>query len=49
MSNCVSMNCPFIPYCKEYNFLIDRGDKCNIQEEIIKGAEKLKKQKGKAR
>ena len=38
INTCVSMNCPFIFCCKEYNFFIDRGDKCNIQERIIKEA-----------
>lgn len=40
-NTCCSLRCPFIPYCKEYNFLIDRGEKCKIQEEIIKAAKKV--------
>jgi hypothetical protein len=44
MNTCVSINCPFIRYCNEYNFLVDRGEKCNIQDEIIKSAEKYKKE-----
>lgn len=41
MNTCVSMNCPFIFCCKEYNFLVDRGSGCNIQNRIIKVSEKL--------
>lgn len=46
-NTCVSMKCPFIPVCKEYNFLIDRGDKCEVQENILKRAKKLEKQRRK--
>jgi len=44
MNTCVSLNCPFIYYCNKYNFLVDRGLKCNIQDEIIKASEKCKKE-----
>lgn len=43
MSTCVSLKCPFILYCKHYNFLIDRGDVCKIQLEIIEKAEEAKR------
>lgn len=38
---CVSMNCPFIPYCKDYNFLVDRNPKCQTQEKILLAAKHL--------
>lgn len=47
MKTCVSMNCPFIHYCKFYNFLVDRGDGCDTQKKIMESAERLKKQKRK--
>lgn len=46
-NTCVSLNCPFMNLCKHYNFLIDRGEKCIIQEEIVQKAIKLEKEKGK--
>lgn len=47
-NTCVSMSCPFILVCKEYNFLVDRGEKCEIQENILRQAKKLEKQRRKA-
>lgn len=44
MKTCVSMNCPFIPFCGKYNFLTDRSPKCEIQEEIVKRAKELMKE-----
>ena len=26
MNTCVSLSCPFISYCRFYNFLVDRRD-----------------------
>jgi hypothetical protein len=34
--------------CKEYNFLVDRGEKCETQEAILRLAKKLEKQRKKA-
>lgn len=48
MNTCVSMGCPFILVCKEYNFLVDRGEKCATQENILRQAKKLEKQRRKA-
>ena len=48
MNTCVSMSCPFILVCKEYNFLVDRGEKCDTQENILIQAKKLEKQRRKA-
>lgn len=48
MNTCVSMSCPFIMVCKEYNFLVDRGEKCDTQENILRQANKLEKQRRKA-
>lgn len=45
MNTCVSMGCPFILVCKEYNFLVDRGEKCETQENILRQAKKLEKQR----
>lgn len=47
-NTCVSMSCPFIMVCKEYNFLVDRGDTCETQEDILRQAKKLEKQRKKA-
>lgn len=47
-NTCVSMSCPFILVCKEYNFLVDRGEKCETQEAILRLAKKLEKQRKKA-
>ena len=47
-NTCVSMSCPFILVCKEYNFLVDRGEKCETQEHILRQAKKLEKQRKKA-
>lgn len=44
MKTCCSINCPFIPFCKDYNFTIDRKDGCETQSLILQRAEKLKKQ-----
>lgn len=44
-NTCVSMSCPFIMVCKEYNFLVDRGEKCETQEDILRQAKKLEKQR----
>lgn len=44
---CVSINCPFIRYCKDYNFLVERNGGCKTQEAILYGAEKLRKERKK--
>lgn len=41
MKTCVSMSCPFISYCRFYNFLVDRGERCPIQQEIVSRAKTL--------
>lgn len=38
MTTCVTLDCPFICYCKEYNYLVDRGEGCEHMEQIIKKA-----------
>lgn len=44
MNTCVSIECPFIWYCKEYNYLVERKDgKCEHQEQILRQAKKLEK------
>lgn len=43
MNTCCSMACPFIPYCKEYNFLVDRGEYCDTQRKIIDAAKQMEK------
>lgn len=50
MNTCVSLSCPFKSYCRFYNFLVDRGERCAIQQEILYRAEmlKMKKKKGRA-
>lgn len=39
MNTCVSLNCPFMDECKHYNFLIDRGNKCEHAIKIIQASE----------
>jgi hypothetical protein len=46
-NTCVSMNCPFIPICNKYNFLVERGEKCSVQEDILYKAKELEKQRKK--
>lgn len=45
--NCIQLRCPLIGVCKHYNFLVDRGTKCDIQQKIIKAVEKLKEREDK--
>lgn len=45
MKTCVSIECPFMWYCKDYNFLVDREGGCKTQDQILQQAEKLKKQR----
>ena len=28
MTTCVSQNCPYMDYCRFYNFKADRGERC---------------------
>lgn len=41
MNTCITLDCPFIWYCKEYNYLVDRGDSCEHMEQIIKKAKRF--------
>lgn len=43
MKTCVSLDCPFIPYCKDYNFKVDRTGGCKTQEKIVEQAKRLMK------
>ncbi len=47
MNTCVSIDCPFMRYCKHYNFLVDRGDNCAIQEDILRRAKEYERCKRK--
>lgn len=50
MKTCVSMNCPFMGICKEYNFLVDRSNGCKTQQFILKkSSEMLKRKEGKSK
>lgn len=50
MSNtCCSLSCPFINICKHYNFLVDRGNKCEIMESSIERAIKTQKNRKKSK
>lgn len=42
---CVSLKCPFIKHCKDYNFLIERGTECSIQKEIIEKSKQIIKER----
>ena len=46
MATCVSMNCPFIPYCKHYNFKVGRTGGCEVQKKILDAAKELQKREG---
>ncbi len=41
MKTCVSMNCPFLKHCKDYNFLVDREGGCKTQKAILDAAVKM--------
>lgn len=45
MNTCVTLNCPFILYCREYNYLVDRGESCEHMEQIIKKAKRFDSQR----
>lgn len=50
MATCVSMKCPFILYCKHYNFTVDRTGGCEVQKQILGAAKELiDKQEGRKR
>lgn len=42
-NTCVSLNCPFIPFCNQYNYLVDRGDECEVQQKILERGERFMK------
>lgn len=46
---CVSMNCPFIWFCKEYHLETDRADGCKTQDRILEAALRLAKEQAKKR
>jgi len=41
MNTCITLDCPFICYCKEFNYLVDRGERCEHMEQIIKKAKRF--------
>ena len=41
MKTCITLDCPFICYCKEFNYLVDRGERCEHMEQIIKKAKRF--------
>ena len=49
MNTCVTLDCPFICYCKEYNYTVDRGERCEHMEQIIRKATRFDKQRKKAK
>lgn len=50
MKTCVSIECPFILYCKKYNCEVDRTGGCKVQDNIMTLAKRLeKKQKAAAK
>lgn len=46
METCVKQNCPFIPYCKDYQLGKDRRN-CVTQARILRAARELDKQRSK--
>lgn len=42
-NTCVSLSCPFIPFCNQYNYLVDRGDECEVQQQILERGERFMK------
>lgn len=49
MKTCVSINCLFIGFCKDYNNEIDRSNGCKMQEWIISRADEHRKREHKAK
>ena len=49
MKTCISLECPFMTLCKHYNFLIDRGESCPIQEKIVYCVGKYREQQRRKR
>lgn len=49
MTTCVTLDCPFILYCREYNYLVDRGESCEHMEQIIKKAKRFDSQRKKTK
>lgn len=43
MKTCVSIQCPFIAFCKQYNNNYDRSDGCETQQMIVDKAVRLQK------
>ena len=44
-NTCVTLDCPFIWYCNKYNFEVDRGRHCEHQDQILRQAKLLMKQR----
>ena len=44
-NTCVSMSCPFVGLCNQYNFLIDRGESCEYQDQLLRAAKRLQQQR----
>ena len=42
-ATCNDLNCPFTPFCKEYDFFMDRGQECSIQRQIVEGAKMVER------
>lgn len=38
MKTCVSINCPFINFCKDYNLKLDRETGCTTKSKIVAAA-----------
>ena len=49
MTTCVTLECPFIWYCNQYNFEVDRGDGCEHMEQILLKAKIFDNQRKAAR
>lgn len=50
MNTCVTLDCPFICFCRGYNYLVDRGEECERMDQIIKKAKRFDRiRKAKAR
>ena len=43
------MSCPFQNICINYNFLVDRGEQCQTQLDIVKATKQYEKKERKKR
>ena len=40
MNTCISLKCPYIDICKNYNHCVDRGEQCKTRKRITELAKR---------